>query len=317
MGFRINLALPLAGIFVLAACQQQEARQPIQRTRDKTGMVQAQQDSDCKFTRTERRLQKSKVTDNEISSADCLHVPALIACLEKAGNEMARVTTTDLKLFERGTDLRTLNPVTESKALIQLLNQGAVELKNESGRMAKVRPLIAELNGMIGQANCEGVAINGDESGRIYKIESKNLDHIQMKLSNPADSTPKWLTIRASNTGRIIVQRTRPIEATICNETGKQYHLRETIELTFGAQATTGNRIAKDLVQLIADSISVSENINKSLKKGGDDKKDQTKITSREESVAVDALAIADAYSMVKPGRFDKIICDKPKFKSN
>ncbi len=252
----------------------------------------------------------------------CLNLSLLNSCLKGQDNQVARLATTSLDLFNVEQDVNKSAPLSEQKTLARLMAQEQQDIKvvYAVGRLKDLREGLTFLN-VESQNKCESVTVkDGAGNTRVYTIQNivKSSEKDSRRKGRPSsqlllldEKTNHQLDIRVVN-GKVLMSSLRLIEkADLCGEK-KDLVLRESTELAVGARAQSPLQIAKGLVDFFENHTDASDTLKQALA-GQEIKLPQSakgpserKVTSR---VAIQDTVYADAFRALQSGGLKDIEC--------
>lgn len=306
-----------AGLFALAACHPARQKGSIKTSRS-TGKTQTKQ------------------LDN-ISNGECLDLTKLAAALKAKENEVARLLTTDMTLFEndKATPMDTpiLAQLLDRSEEIQVENRSNLRLKDIMANTDKGSSL--EILKTIHQDGCRSVGLSTNGALATFEITSVGKTETENKPENTdAKNKPKGKTytsqrskthLAATNTKtgekftvvvasgeRVIIVRIRQFKDGCSPQ--KTVTLRTTSELVMGESLKNPVPVSENMTELIALHTAASDSIQqmrKQRQKGKEaDSKPKTKATPG--IINMDASWVADAYAKMIPGKLKDSGCSTP-----
>lgn len=330
MANRSIYAWSIVGALILSGCQGEDQRETI-RTRGTRGKAiknacqittpgsvnKATNPVDPAQNQQKNQTQKPGKTAQPPHTVDqCLDLARLVNCMKGSDNEVARLITKEVRLFEPMTSSQKredMTPIKDQKVLAQLLNLGG-DLKLEARlgvRLKEVREAVEILNNVATQTGCEKVALANSNGTTLteYKINSKSAAHLDMQVPGKNE----WLIIRASSPQRVMIQRVRPLTRTKICDKNREFMVSEAVEVSFGHEASSGFQISKPVARIIEAHTDASDTLKMALK-SQDSAEARAQAKGRRGqrgagSIGLDTNAILDAYSRVRPGQLKNIEC--------
>ncbi|MGE0763608.1 MAG: hypothetical protein AB7N80_10055 [Bdellovibrionales bacterium] len=294
MKARALTILTLLAPLLLAACDNKgdNSRGKIDRLQ-RTGAVQAQDlNKTCK-----------------IFPNDCLDLVALNECLKNEDNQVARLATLNISLFNAGQDVNNSEPLNNPKLLAQLLNQGGdLSIRYELKRLKDFRGHYDILNATV-QNKCSSVVLK-EANGNLQEYDIKTSQKNSSSLALVGKKTKRQIRLSFRG-GQLLIKTIEPLDKlTVCNQE-QNLQVQVDTEISYGTSAYSPMQISQGLGELISKHSDASDTLNQALKESTkQDKRTaeqrQRKMISR---MPINDNVFVEAQSRLQKGQYKDIEC--------
>lgn len=331
MVLRPIYAWSIVGVLILSGCQNEDRKEPI-RTRLTSGNSKVNQNS-CQI------ISQGKVVRSQVAAApgetpaagpkpapnrqvpprladrtveQCLDLSKLVKCMSALDNDVARLITRDIRLFEAATPDKKrdeLVPVNDQKLLAQLLEmEGDLKLRAEFGvRLKRVRDTMEILSNVATQTKCEEVVIADSTGTHLAKYEIIKSTSTFLDMKNKLNN--EWLMVKATSPQRVLIQWVRPLSKTKVCGVDREFMVSEAIEIAVGKGVPGNVEISQPIAQIINAHTDANVSLKNEIKARTQSKGKARKGQRGEGSLSLDINVVLEAYSQVRKGQLKDTGC--------